>query len=348
VETNLVAVVRVMRDVLSSVHEGISLIGGIRNAGAERAIIKPNLCHTSAPETGRTTDVRVVKGVLEEISAQEPREIHVVESDSLASSADRTFRKLGYEDLEKRPFVNLTNLSKETSTSKAVDGKFFKRIEVPEALSSYGLLISVAKLKTHLFERLSGVYKNQYGLLPFRERRPYHPFLSEVLFDVNTLYKPDLCVIDGLVGMEGCGPIDGTPKSMNLLIFGRNALATDSVACAVIGIDPFDVPYLKYAYENGMGELNLERIRIVGESVENVRSQFEFVPDKAYSYMRNGLRLGRYPPPLKNLGILLFTWGNFKAGKTYSTRLDRQREDKAAPSPWKLFKNAVWTRSWNV
>jgi len=347
-EMNLVALVRVTKDILSSVHEGIRLIGGIRNARAERVIIKPNLCHTSAPETGRTTDVKVVKGVLEEILAQEPREIRVVESDSFASSADRAFRKLGYEDLEKRPLVNLINLSKGNPTSKAIDGKFFKRIQVPEILLSYGLLISVAKLKTHAFERLSGVYKNQYGLLPFRERRPYHPFLSEVLFDVNTLYKPDLCVIDGLVGMEGCGPIDGIPKPMNLLIFGRNTLATDSVACAIMGIDPFEVPHLRYAYENGMGQLDLERIRIVGEPLENVRSPFKLVSDKACSYMRNGLRLGRYPPPIRNLGILLFIWGNFKAGKTYSTRLDRQREDKAKPSPWTLFKKIVWTRSWNV
>jgi uncharacterized protein (DUF362 family) len=345
---NVVSIVRIEKDIVSSVHKGITLIGGVDDARCKRVIVKPNLCHSSGPETGRTTDVRVVGAVLDEVLAAKPREICVVESDNYSSRADRAFVKLGYANLKKKPNIELVNLSTSESSPRPVQGKFFKSIQVPDILSNYGFLINIAKLKTHVFERFTGVYKNQYGLLPVRDRRPYHPFANEVFFDINTLYKPDLSVIDGIIGMEGCGPIDGIPKAMNLLIFGRNALATDSVACKLMGIDPFKVPHLKYASENGMEELDPSRIEVVGESVDELASEFKFIPERAYEYIRRGIRLGRYPSPLRNLGILLFTFGNLKAGEQNSTRKRRQQEDKVKVSAWRMLKKIFWTRTWNV
>ena len=345
---NVVSIIRVQKDIVSSVREGIRLVGGVEGAQGERVIVKPNLCHSSGPETGRTTDVRVVEALLDEISATKPREICIVESDNYSCRADRAFEKLGYVDLKKKPKVGLVNLCKVKSSPRHLQGKFFKSIEIPDVLSDYGFMVSVAKLKTHVFERFTGVYKNQYGLLPIRDRRRYHPFASEVFFDINTLYKPDLCVIDGIMGMEGCGPIDGVPKALNVLVFGRNALATDSVACNLMGINPFKVPHLKYAWENGMGELSLDKMEIVGEPIENLASEFKFIPEEAFAYVRKGLTLGRYPSPLRNLGILLFTYGNLKAGEEYSTRKQRQQEDKVKVSTRRMLKKIIWTRTWNV
>jgi len=65
----------------------------------------------------------------------------VVESESFAIRTDRASRKLGQKDLEKRPLVNLASLLKGKSTSKVIDRKFLKRIEVPEALSNYASLM---------------------------------------------------------------------------------------------------------------------------------------------------------------------------------------------------------------
>jgi len=204
----------------------------------------------------------------------------------------------------------------ELETSKV---KIVNLTKYPDTIEQWDHIVSAAKLKTMLFEGLSGTYKNLLGMIPQMEKRFLHPFLSEVLYHLNTKYDPDLCIIDGCYALEGCGPVHGFPKPMKLLIFGRNCVTTDAVACHVMGMNPFDVPHLAYAYEKGYGELDIEKIQIVGESLEDVKSDFSFVPKKAFSQMRRGLKLGRYPPPVRNLGMLWFTLGNWHAGR-YSSR----------------------------
>jgi uncharacterized protein (DUF362 family) len=342
-----VAVVKVNHDIYSAVNKGLKLIGGIKKGTGQKIVIKPNLCINSPPDTGRTTDVRIIKALIDDLSSSESS-VYVVESKTRMNTLRRTFKKLGYKSLEKKKGVQLIDLSKERVRIESLNGKFFKYIKIPEVLSDYDHFISVAKLKTHLFERISAAYKNQWGCIPSKEKLRYHPFLNEVLFDLNSVFKPNLCLIDGIVGLEGCGPTDGLPKITNLLIFGRDALSTDSVACHVIGIDPMEVPHLKYAYENGQGEIRLEEIKVIGEPLEKVRTRFAFISGTAYNCMRLGLRLGRYPPPMLNLGISLFNWGNYIAGKTFSTRLERWSSSGSKISAWKALKRSITTRVWNV
>jgi len=343
-----VAIVKVSDDVSLAVSKALKLIHGIKMKGRERIVIKPNLCHASPPETGRTTDIRIVEALIDYFFHRTASSVTIVESDSFGKSASRAFKKLGYTKLANTPNVKVADLSSENTRTKSFDGKFFKKLEVPESLLDYDYFVTAAKLKTSVVERASGAFKNQIGCLPQKEKRCFHPFLNEVLFDLNTLFRPSLCIIDGIVGMEGCGPVDGLPKTMNIIIVGRNAVAVDSVACNVMGIDPFTVPHLKYAYDNGYGEIRIENIKLLGEPLEKVKADFVFIPTKAYNRVRRGMRMGRHPPPIRNLGILLFVWGNYEAGKAFSTRKQRHLEEATKVSAWSFLKKALWTRTWNV
>lgn len=345
---NAVAIVKANGDIPSTLNRGLDLIGGFKVSNGEKIVIKPNLCAKSPPEAGATTDVRIVQALVRYILDKAKCSVSIVESDSYARDCERPFEKLGYKDLEKTPHVYLANLSSEETTTTDFQGKFFKKIQVPKTLSSYDFFITVAKLKTAIIHGMSGAYKNQFGCLAVKEKRSYHPFLNEVLFDLNTFLKPNLCVVDGIVGMEGCGPTDGSPKSMGVILLGKDPVAIDAVSCHIMGIDPFKIPHLKYAFENDLGEIRIENIHLLGEPLENVRTMFTLVPERAYSWMSRGLKLGRYPPPIKNLGILLFTWGNYKAGEKSLVRAKRHRKKGGRPSAWSFLKKALWTRRWNV
>jgi uncharacterized protein (DUF362 family) len=342
-----VAVVRAEPSIQESVRRGLALIGGIEAGENEDIIIKPNLCHPSPPETGRTTDVRIVEEIIRNCGQSRKRDIRIVESDNYATSADRTFKRLGYRSLEDRYPLHLSNLSRESKAEMKIDGRFFETLEVPEFLTAPNYFISVAKLKVHLHELYTGAWKNQWGCLVQREKRCFHPFLNEALADVNALWKPRLCIVDGIIGMEGCGPIDGVPKLMNLLVFGKDPLAVDGICCHIMGIDPHAVPHLQYAYRNGFGTIDQEEIKILGEPVEKVRSQFALPPGYSVRLMRWGLRSGRYRPPLINMGLALFNLGNNYAGKKHSTRGQRHRQEKSAVGPKKILRK-LWTTRWNV
>lgn len=346
-KSDTVAIVRVNDNVQSALNHGLKLIGGFNVGDGEKLVIKPNLCSLYPPETGATNDVQNIQVLLDYLHNKASCKINIVESDNYARKIKWVYKKLGYYTLEKMSGVRLVDLSSDDSITRKLDGKFFKEVVIPKTLSNYDSFITIAKLKTSIIHGMTGVYKNQFGCLPEREKRKYHPFLSEVLFDLNTIFKPDLCIVDGIVGMDGCGPTDGFPKEMNLLLLGKDPITVDAVSCHVMGIDPFDVPYLKYAYENGLGKLKIKDINLLGLPLEKVRTKFSFVSKGAYSWINEGLRLGRFPPPIRNLGIIMFTWGNYQAGKESLTRINRQRQ-KGRSYAWSVFKKALRTRHWNV
>jgi len=342
-----VAIVRVRDSLPKAIEEGLDLIGDIDARQGDKIIIKPNLCHPSPPETGRTTDVRIVEEIVRKCSQLGKSGIYIVESDNYVTSADKTFKRLGYTKLKEKYPVHFLNLSKESRTKMKIDGKFFEALEVPEILSEPNYFITIAKLKVHLHELYSGAWKNQWGCITQREKRCFHPFLNEALFDINAVWKPRLCIVDGIVGMEGCGPIDGVPKPMNLLIFGKDPIAVDSVCCRIMGIDLHNVPHLKYAHKKKLGTVDIEKVEVVGELVEKVTSQFALPSDYSVRLMRWGLRLGRFPPPLFNIGLASFNLGNNYAGKKHSTRELRHKEEKSSVGLKKTF-GKLWTRRWNV
>jgi uncharacterized protein (DUF362 family) len=97
--------------------------------------------------------------------------------------------------------------------------------------------------------------------------------ISKVIVDINTVLKPTLTVIDGFVGMEGAGPVDGTPVRMDIIIAGTDTVATDATACRVMGIDPHEIKHIRKANEKGLG--NIDDIQVLGEKLETVTRPFK-------------------------------------------------------------------------
>jgi uncharacterized protein (DUF362 family) len=101
---------------------------------------------------------------------------------------------------------------------------------------------------------------------------------------------PHLSIVDGFVGMHREGPRHGTPIRLGTVIAGTDAVAVDAVASAVMGFNPRAIGYLSYAHAAGLGEIELDAIEIVGDSISSVRKRF--VPHSNYEVQRHWNRLG--------------------------------------------------------
>lgn len=76
---------------------------------------------------------------------------------------------------------------------------------------------------------------------------------SQMLVDLLGIVRPELTVMDAVIGMEGKGPSNGTPRQINAVLASTDPVALDAVACTMIGIDPFMVPSTRLAHEQGLG-----------------------------------------------------------------------------------------------
>ena len=243
-------------------------------AGWDKVLIKVNFITDKTWDTGATTDPMVVEAIIKKLENL-PVKVYVVESDATITNADMAFKKTGMSEMCERNGVECLNLRhvKDKVKLDIPDGEALKSITVPRLVTE-SAVISAAKLKTHSDTGVTLGMKNMFGLLPDKFKGKYHlKGISKVIVDINTVLRPKLTIIDGFVGMEGAGPVDGTPVRMDLIIAGTDTVATDATACRVIGIDPHEIKHICKAYEKGLG--NIDDIQILGEKLETVKRPFK-------------------------------------------------------------------------
>ncbi len=272
-EPPIVAVVKGERG-HAPVFKALDLID-YRNAlaGHNTVLIKVNFITDKTWDTGVTTDPIVVEAIIKKLEDL-PVKVYVVESDATITSADKAFEATGMKDMCNRNGVEWINLRyvKDRVKLAVPNGEALKSITVPRIVTE-SAVISAAKLKTHMDTGVTLGMKNMFGLLPNKFKGKYHlKGISKVVVDINTVLKPVLTVIDGFVGMEGQGPIDGTPVQMNLIISGTDPVATDATACRIMGINPYEIKHIKRAYEKGLG---CSEAQIVGEKLDTVTRPFK-------------------------------------------------------------------------
>jgi uncharacterized protein (DUF362 family) len=228
--------------------------------------VKPNLC-TERPEQIHTanTSVKVLRAVCEVLLERTPR-ITIVESDGTRYPAEAAFENNGVYQLAAELAVNVQNLSKDDL------------VEVPEPrMKGFGLArtwleadarITLPVLKTHATTVFTGALKNQWGCIPRYDRILLHKNLHELIGRVNQIRPVSLALMDGLVGMQGRGPINGYPIDLNVLLASRDPVALDATGMRLIGLEPATSRHIVHAQRLGLGLWEADRIAVNGPFTE--------------------------------------------------------------------------------
>jgi uncharacterized protein (DUF362 family) len=157
------------------------------------------------------------------------------------------------------------------------------RLYLPQTLLEADLLVSMPKLKTHHWAGVTLSLKNMFGCIPgaiygWPKNVLHWAGIHESIVDINsTLPVPGFAIVDGLVGMEGNGPIQGEAKRCGALVFGDDLVAVDATAARLMTIDPRGIRYLAEA-GRFLGNVAEERIDQVGEPIERLRADFRVLP----------------------------------------------------------------------
>ncbi len=243
-------------------------------SGYNKVLIKVNFITTKTWDSGATTDPIVVEAIINKLKVL-PVEVFVVESDATITNADKAFEATGMKEMCQQNGIQFLNLRHQKDKVKIPipDCETLNSITVPRIVKE-SAVISAAKLKTHMATKVTLGMKNMFGLMPDKLKFKYHTQgISKVIVDINTVIKPALTVIDGFVGMEGRGPTDGTPVKMDLIIAGKDVVATDSTAARIMGFEPMEISHIRRAFEKGLG--NIDNIEILGTKLDDVKQIFK-------------------------------------------------------------------------
>ena len=254
-------------------------------------LIKPNMVRTDQPLVA--THVDALRAILDHLQKYDKSIKKILIGEGPAGSpAEKGFRNYGYLDLLDAYAVDFMDLNRDAyrpiKISQIDGGEGDVRVARTPLDSDFK--ISVTLPKTHETVIFSGATKNfvmgsviwdetddkimVHGFTNRREWNHYYPRAIKILHkNIVTLLrvlKPDLAVIDGLVAMEGNGPVSGTSLSLGVGIAGTDPIATDAVAVSVMGFKPSEIGYLYYANRDGLGTAELSKIDVVGAKIEDV------------------------------------------------------------------------------
>jgi len=233
-------------------------------------VIKPNLTTAAGPNEGITTDVNVVRAILDQIP--EIEKVTIAEGPGGADT-EHAFGVNGYLDLAKEYGIELIDVNSDEYTEISLKKPLcLQSIKMSKTIFESDFLISVAKLKVHSIAGVTLSLKNMMGACPKEQKLKIHALIPYSLVDLVSAKLPDFGIIDGIVGNEidECVP---HPVRMDIILGSDDCIALDVIASETMGINFRDVPYL-WILAKKCGILDVDEIEVLGEQICNVKKKF--------------------------------------------------------------------------
>ncbi|MFT4974534.1 MAG: hypothetical protein ACI8S6_000417 [Myxococcota bacterium] len=217
-----------------------------------RIVIKPNLNNDLVALTGNSVDLRVLGALIEGLQQRGYTDLTVADGSNIGIERRGidTFARLRVDRLAERYSVRLVNLNQDSGTRIPLHAG--ANPQVAQTVLDSDFLISVPKVKTHCEAGFSCAMKNWVGITCGQDKRHMHLDLGRNIFAINEVVRPDLILVDGLIGMEGNGPGDGEPYRLGQLMMSDDAFLNDAVVSRLVGLSVEQIPYLGHARDAGV------------------------------------------------------------------------------------------------
>ena len=247
----------------------------------KRVVVKPNLVEFD-PGTTINTHPMLVHAALEGFRALGAADVRIAEGPGhrrvtldLADAAGYFETIPHFEDL-------FTDLNLDDVSQVLLRDPFSRLTSLyfPNTALGADLIVSLPKMKTHHWVGATLSMKNFFGLVPggiygWPKNVLHWAGIDECIADFHAAFPRHFAIVDGVVGMEGNGPIQGNPKPVGVLVAGRDMTAVDATCCRIMRINPSMIRYLRLAA--GPSRLEERNIRQIGEAIQNVQTPFDLI-----------------------------------------------------------------------
>lgn len=253
-------------EVYPAVRRSFELLGGAASfiKKGEKVLIKPNILSGRPPDDGVNTHVEFVRAVAKIVKECGATPV-IGDTPGGSMGSKEVYGSSGFSSLAKDEGIELGEVR---------NVKMIQDMPIASYFFECDKIISLPKMKTHSLMVLTGAIKNMFGAMAGLNKSQCHKKFPKpeefvkVLVDVFAAVRPHFVLMDGIVAMDGDGPASGRLKPAGLLIAGQDSVAVDSVFSHLVGVDPFNILTTREAYQRGLGEIELEKIEVLGETIE--------------------------------------------------------------------------------
>ena len=251
----------------------------------KRVVIKPNIIDY-APDRYVNTHLKVIEATIALMQEKGAKEVILAEGSAFRRDMTDNMLESGIYDMLDKYNAHFVDLNHDDLVEVKTKGQYTeaKSFLFPRTVVEADLLISLAKLKTHHWAGVSLSLKNLYGVVPGLKygwpKNTLHVHgLTENILELYDTIAPQIAIVDGIIGMEGDGPVNGTEKHTGVLVVGSDLVAVDSVCARIMGFVPKSIRHIELAEWAGLGVSAADRITLVGNiALEKVQQNFQSAP----------------------------------------------------------------------
>jgi uncharacterized protein (DUF362 family) len=216
-------------------------------------LLKPNLVE-AIPGKPVNTDPQLIGAAAEAFLRLGANTVTVGEGPGHHRDTDLVVYETGLADqLRHRriPFVDL-NRDELIKTTLRTNYSRLGGLWFPRTVLASDFIVSMPKVKTHHWAGVTLSMKNMFGIVPgsrygWPKNVLHWAGIQESILDICATIRPHFVIADGITAMEGDGPLNGTPKSLQTIFLADDAVAADVVCANALGIIPERIAHIREA-----------------------------------------------------------------------------------------------------
>jgi len=259
------------KEVEEAVHRAVNLMGGPAQffKSGDQVLLKPNMLSANVPEKHITTHPEVVRAAacLVMDAGAKP----CIGDSPALEPFSRVAAKSGMSAIARELGIPLVELTNPTLVTSSHDSEF-KKLEISRQVLDADAVINLPKLKTHCQMLLTLGIKNLFGTVVGQQKGEWHfmagvdrDTFASLHLDIYQAVKPALTILDGVWGMEGHGPSNGSGRQLSLIAASADTVALDITVCHLLGIPLESFPIYRVARTRAIGETSISRITLAGD-----------------------------------------------------------------------------------
>jgi len=270
---------------VSAVTDGLSLVRC--DVRGKSVLLKPNLVEYSAAAP-INTNPKLVTAVAEVLLQRGAREVLIADGPGHVRDTDLLLDESGFAEqlrlLGRARFLDL-NYDRTRECEARARITSLRTMWLPEAVLAADVVISMPKIKTHHWAGVTLSLKNLFGVLPgsvygWPKNVLHWEGIENSIVELAAAIPIHYVIADGVIAMEGNGPLHGSARPLGCLVVANDPVAADATCCRLMGIDPARVRHLAMAAP--LGNLHSSSIEQRGESITALAQSFELLPQFAH------------------------------------------------------------------
>lgn len=270
-----------------TLHDGLGLFD--LNVRGKTVLLKPNLVDC-IPGNHVNTHPLLASAAIECFRSLGAASVIVGEGPGHQRDTELVLCESGMAEALRHQGVRFVDLNRDEliECPLLADYTALKRLWLPRTILQADFIVSMPKLKTHHWSGVSLSMKNMFGVVPgakygWPKNILHWKGIDRSILDICATVPVHFVIADGIIAMEGNGPLNGEPRALGRIVLADDPVAADAMCARLIGFDPDKVVHIR-AGAQFLGNSSTGRIDQLGEPVRAPVQAFQIVSE--FEYLR--------------------------------------------------------------